>query len=64
MNADIAVAQEEILSRLAQVEKTVQGHASQMADWQSEEEHGGVPHAGVSQQALQSVQCATGQQGE
>lgn len=65
-DADIAVAQAGILGRPAQGEKAVQGHASKMAVWQSEEEREDVPHAGVPPEAPQNVQyaVATGQQGE
>lgn len=64
-NVDMATVQAGILSRLAQVEKTVQGHGGLIATWQSKEEHENVPHAGVSQEAPQNAQPAvdTEQQG-
>ena len=64
-NVDMATVQAGILSRLAQVEKTVQGHGGMIATWQSEEEHENVPHAGVPQEAPHNVQqaAATEQQG-
>ena len=64
-NADISVVQAGILSRLTQVEKALQGQASQMAAWQSEEEYGDVPHAGYPREVPQNEQhaVATGQHG-
>ena len=55
-----------ILSRLTQVEKTVQGHDETITAWQSEEGHEDAPHAGVPQDAPQDVQHAAaigGQEG-
>ncbi len=63
--ADISVVQAGILRRLIQVEKALQGQASQMAAWQSEEEYGDVPHARVPREVPQNEQhaMATGQHG-
>ena len=64
-NVDMNIIQAGILSRLAQVEKAVQGHGNLISAWQSEEEHGDVPHAGVPQETQQDMQqtISTGQQG-
>ena len=66
MNIDTTATQAEFVSRLAQMEKTLQGHANQITTWQAEEGHGDVPHAGIPQEAHRNVQQAvsTGQQGE
>ena len=57
-NVDMATVQAGILSRLAQSEKTVQGHGGQIATWQSEEEREDVPGTEVPQEAPQNVQQA------
>ena len=51
MNIDTTAIQAEFVSRLAQMEKTLQGHANQITTWQAEEGHGDVPHAGIPQEA-------------
>ena len=65
-NADMIAVQAGILSRLAQVEKAVQGPGDTITAWQLEEGHEDVPHAGVPQEAPQDVQHAAaigGQEG-
>ena len=65
-NVDMTAVQAGILSRLAQVEKAVQGHGNTITAWHSEEGHENVPHAGVPQEAPQDMQPAAaigGQEG-
>ena len=58
MNIDTTATQAEFVSRLAQMEKTLQGHANQITTWKAEEGHGDVPHARIPQEAHRNVQQA------